>query len=803
MLISEEWLRHYINPPLDFEALCETLTMGGLEVESFEKVAPDFTGVVVAKVLTVDKHPNADKLHVCMVDVGQSEPLQIVCGAPNVAVGIKAPCALVGARLPGGFKITKAKLRSVESNGMLCSTRELGINEDHSGLWILPDDAPVGEDIRVYQRLDDGKMDVKLTPNRGDALSVIGIARDLKAMTGASMTMPDFSPVKPNCDYTHKVNITDPNLCGRFAGRVVRGLNAKAPTPQWMKDRLERSGQRSISALVDISNYVMLELGRPSHIFDLDKIHGDLTVRWGKEGEKVELLSGKVVDLSPYYGVIADDNGVEALAGIMGGEATAVTLDTTAVFIEAAFWWPDAIQGRCRELNFSTDAGYRFERGVDFASNVDHIEYITRLIVEICGTAETKIGPVVDQVVNIPKRNPVKLRIDRCNKIIGMNIPEEKIAECFTDLGFSFVKQDNAFIVDPPSYRFDIEIEEDLIEEVARLIGYEVLPERPPLARVAMLEQDEGHRDRHELRKKMASQGFQELVNYSFIDYQAEKDFSGSDKCIKVLNPISSQLDVMRTQLIGSLVENLRFNLNRKAERVCTFELGRVFIKNDEIQGTDNSVKGVDQPVHLGALMYGSSVPAQWGQKARSADFYDMKGVLETVAAPVKLNFVAAVHPALHPGRTAKVLVDGVEIGVIGELHPKFLKAYDLPTAPIVFDVQAEPLLDCGIPSPREVPKYQPIFRDIAVWVDKNLTLQQILDAVKIASKKDPRLIPLTSFELFDVYRPTDGENQGKKSFAFSVVLQASEKQLEEHEVEESMKALLEVLAEKGAVLRQ
>ncbi len=803
MLISEEWLRHYINPPLDCEALCDTLTMGGLEVEGFEKVAPDFTGVVVAKVLKVEKHPNADKLHVCTVDVGKAEPLQIVCGAPNVADGVKVPCALVGARLPGGFKISKAKLRSVESNGMLCSTRELGINEDHSGLWILPEDAPVGEDIRVYQRLDDGKIDVTLTPNRGDALSVIGIARDLKAMTGASMTMPDFSPVKPNCDYTHKVNITDPNLCGRFAGRVVRGLNAKAPTPRWMKDRLERSGQRSISALVDISNYVMLELGRPSHIFDLDKIHGDLTVRWGKNGEKVELLSGKVVDLSPYYGVIADDSGVEALAGIMGGEATAVTLDTTAVFIEAAFWWPNAIQGRSRELNFSTDAGYRFERGVDFASNVDHVEYITRLIVDICGTSDTKIGPVVDQVVNIPQRKPIKLRIDRCNKIIGMNIPEEKIAECFTGLGFSFVKQDNAFIVDPPSYRFDIEIEEDLIEEIARLVGYDILPEQPPLARVAMMEQDEGRRDRHDLRKRMAALGFQELVNYSFIDYQAEKDFSGSDNCIKVVNPISSQLDVMRTQLIGSLVENLRFNLNRKAERVCTFELGRVFIKDDVIQSTDTSVKGVDQPVHLGALMYGSSVPAQWGQKARPADFYDMKGVLETVAAPVKLKFVSAVHPALHPGRTAKVLAEGVEIGFIGELHPKLLKTYDLPTAPVVFDVQAEPLLDCGIPSPREIPKQQPIFRDIAVWVDKNLPLQQILDAVKIASKKDSRLMPLASFELFDVYRPTDGENQGKKSFAFSVILQAGEKPLEEHEVEESMKALLEVLAKQGAVLRQ
>ncbi len=803
MLISEEWLRSYINPPLDSKALVETMTMGGLEVEGSEPIAPAFDGVVVSQILKVEDHPNANKLHICTVDVGKGEPLKIVCGAPNAVAGAKVPCAMVGATLPGGMKITRAKLRGVESNGMLCSSRELGVNEDHSGLWILPQNAPVGENIRTYERLDDQKLDVKLTPNRGDALSVIGLGRDIRALTGAPLRMPDFEPVEANCDDTHTLKIEAPELCGRFTGRVIRNVNASAPTPQWMKERLERSGQRSISALVDISNYVLLELGRPTHIFDLDKLKGDLIVRWGKDGEKAELLNGKTIDITPYYGVITDENGIEALAGIMGGEHAAVSLDTKNIFIEAAFWWPNAIQGRSRELGFSTDAAYRFERGVDFASNVDHMEYITRLIIEICGTADTKIGPVVDQILSLPERKPVTMRIDRCRKVIGVDIPEDKMAECFTNLGFSFVKEDGKFIVDPPPYRFDIELEEDLIEEVARLVGYDILPDNPPMAPASMMEHEEGKRDRHDLRRRMAGLGFQELINYSFIEHEAEKNFSGNDESIKVLNPIAAQMDVMRTQLLAGLVENLRFNLNRKADRVLTFELGRIFKHNPEVQGSESEVQGVEQPVQLAALMYGNAYPVQWGIKPRNADFFDMKGVLEELVSPLKLKFKPAKHPALHPGRTAAVILDGEEIGIIGELHPKLMKHYELQRAPILFEIGVEPLLETGVPEAQPIPKHQPIFRDVAVWVDENVPLRQITEAVQKARKKDLRLFPLTTFDLFDVYRPTEGEDKGKKSLAFSLTLQGQDKPLEDTEVEEAMAALLEVLAENGATLRQ
>ncbi|WP_290149114.1 phenylalanine--tRNA ligase subunit beta [uncultured Parasutterella sp.] len=801
MLFSEEWLRHYINPPLSSEALCETLTMGGLEVEGSEPIAPAFTGIVVAQVLTVENHPNADKLHVCTVDVGEGDPVQIVCGAPNVAPGIKVPCAKIGAVLPGDFKIKKAKLRGVESNGMLCSSRELGISEDHSGLWILPADAPVGEDIRTYERLDDRKIEIKLTPNRGDALSIIGVGRDLRAMTGAELAQPDMSPVEANCDAVHNVKIEAPDLCGRFSGRVIKGLNPNAPTPDWMKSRLERSGQRSISALVDISNYVLLELGRPTHIFDLDKLDGTLTVRWGKEGEKAGLLNGKTVDIDPYFGVISDNNGIEAIGGIMGGAHAAVSDDTVNIFIESAFWWPVSIQGRCRKLNFSTDAAYRFERGVDFGTTVEHLEYTTRLIKDICGTAETQIGPVVDMVESLPERKPVKMRIERCRKIIGADISEDKMAECFTRLGFNFEKKDGAFLVESPTYRFDIEIEEDLIEEVARLYGYQNLTEIPPLARVSMLERNEDTLDRHELRKKMAALGFQEQISYSFVAEEEEADFSAVKNPIKVLNPIASQMAVMRTQLIAGLVNTLKYNLNRKTERAALFEYGRVFFRDKTVKGSDFAVEGVRQPVHLGALVYGSAYPAQWGEKARPYDFFDLKGVVEQLTAGRKLRFEKSKNPALHPGRSADVYLDGDLIGVIGELHPALAQKYDLPHSPVVFELDAEPLLKQGLLVHKPISKFQPVSRDISVSMASDIALQKLTDAVAKAAKKDPRLFILSSFKLFDVYQPKD--DVGQKSLAFSARFQRMDSQVSDAEADEAVQAILNVLAEQGAVLRQ
>lgn len=801
MLFSESWLRAYCNPQMNTEALAEALTMAGLEVEEVTTIAPPFEGVVVAQVVTCRDHENSDHLHVCEVDAGTGELLQIVCGAPNVAAGVKVPCAMIGAVLPGNFQIKKSKLRGEVSMGMLCSARELGITEDHSGLWLLPEDAPVGMNIREYAHLDDAKIEIKLTPNRGDALSVVGVARDLHAVTGAPLTLPEMPVVAPTCECVLPVKVEAPDLCGRFAGRVIRGLNPKAKTPQWMRDRLERAGQRSISALVDISNYVMLELGRPTHFFDLERITSkSITVRWGREGESVTLLNGQTKAIDGWYGVVCDGDKPSCLAGIMGGDDTACTDETTSIFIEAAFWHQAAIQGRCRKLNFSTDAAHRFERGVDFSTNAEHIEYVTKLVLDICGTEETRVGPVDDQIINLPERRPVTMRIERCRKVIGMPIPADVMEETFRRLGFVYTRTEEAFTVTPPAYRFDIEIEEDLIEEVARLYGYEKMPDRPPMQRIEMRAEKEATRSPHDLRREMAVLGYQELINFSFVPEAWEKDFAGNDAPIRLLNPIASHLSVMRTQLIGGLVDILKYNLNRRAERVRVFELGRVFCPDAAVSDGPWTVKGVRQPRHVAGLAYGDAADAQWGIAARPVDFFDVKGDVERLCAPLKPRFVRETFPGLHPGRSAAVYIGEKKVGMIGELHPRTVQAYELPKAPVVFELDVDALLTTSVPVYAAVSKHQPVRRDIAVVTAPETETGRLVDAVYEAHGADPRLSSMTDFRLFDLYRPKDA---AQKSLAFTLELTAKgEEPVSDLEADAAVRAVLDVLEREGATLR-
>jgi phenylalanyl-tRNA synthetase beta chain len=817
MQFSEQWLRAYVNPPIGSDDLAARLTMSGLEVEDCEPIAPPFSGVVVAQVRSVGKHPNADKLTVCEVDDGSGAVRQIVCGAPNVAAGIRVPCARVGAVLPGDFRIKDAKMRGVESQGMLCSARELGLSEDHSGLMILPADAPVGQDVREYLALDDRRLTIKLTPNRGDCLSVVGVAREVAAITGAPLCLPRLDPVAPTIDDRLPVKVVDSDLCGRFSGRVIRGLNARAATPDWIRQRLERSGQRPISALVDISNYVMLELGRPSHVFDLAKVSGGLTVRWGRAGEPVELLNGQTVTVDDWVGVIADDRAVEALAGVMGGEHTAVTLDTTDVYVEAAFWWPAAIQGRARRFNFSTDAAHRFERGVDFATTVEHLEHITRLILDICGTPDTRVGPVDDQVLALPARAPVTMRSARCRQIIGIDIADDAIAAVFQRLGLAFERQGERFIVTPPPYRFDLEIEEDLIEEVARLHGFERIPAEPPRAPAAMRARPETQRPLHAVRRAMAQAGYQELVNYSFVEEAWERDFAGNARPLKLLNPIASHLAVMRSTLFGSLVAALKFNLNRKASRARLFELGRVFIADADVPSGPLTVQGVRQPQRLGALAYGPRADEQWGVPARDVDFFDLKGDVERLLAGRSgLRFVAAAHPALHPGRSARVEIAGQAIGWIGELHPALQQRYELPKPAVLFELDVDALCEVPLPKAQAVPRFPAVQRDLALWFDDAVSLQQIDEAVRTQALRDARLSSLREFRLFDLYRPSVGDSSKiagaaanallnkEKSLAFRVLLQDTERTLSDADADAAMAAIVEELGARfGARLRQ
>jgi phenylalanyl-tRNA synthetase beta chain len=739
MQFPESWLREFCNPPLSTQALADLLTMSGMEVEELRPVAPAFTGVVVAEVLAVERHPNADRLNVCQVNVGQGKALQIVCGAPNVQVGIKVPCALVGAELAPSdeagapFEIKLGKLRGVESQGMLCSARELKLSdESSSGLYILSPQAPVGQSLREHLQLDDTLFTLKLTPNLGHALSVYGIAREVAALTGSPLKSVSLQAVAPGIDQRFPVRIDAPDLCGRFSGRVIRGVNPQAATPPWMVERLARCGQRSVSALVDISNYVMFESGQPSHIFDLDKIQGGLVVRWGREGEQLKLLNGNTIGLDAQVGVIADQHAVESLAGIMGGDASAVSDDTQNIYVEAAFWWPQAVVGRSRRYAFSTEAGHRFERGVDPASTVERIERITQLILDICGG---QAGPIDDQILHLPERQPVALRVERAAKVIGMPVTQTQCADVLQRLGVQLTHAEGVLHVRPPTWRFDLQIEEDLIEEVIRVIGFNTLPLDAPKAPVTARVRSESRQGAHAVRHRLADLGYFETINFSFVEEKWEQELAGNHSPIRVLNPIASPLSVMRSSLMGGLIQVLRRNLAHKTTRVRVFEIGRIFERDDRVQEGPLTVRDVHQPVRVAGLISGSVSPLQWAQKERPVDFFDIKGDVQALFGTTLLRFVAAQHPALHPGRSAQIFIGERAMGFVGELHPRWRQSYELPSAPMLFEVEMDAALQATLPQCQILPKHQSVLRDLSLELNStHRTVDAVIDCVKTAA---------------------------------------------------------------------
>ena len=777
------------------------LTMAGLEIEGTAPVAPPFSGIVVAHIDDIRPHPNADKLRICTVDDGSGEPLQIVCGAPNAAKGIKVPLARIGAVLPGDFKISKARMRGEDSFGMLCSARELGLSDDHGGLLQLDAHAKVGQDIRTALDLNDTIFEIKLTPNRADCLSILGVAREVRALTGAPMTEPVCEPVAVTHQDTLPVTVEAADLCGRFGGRIIRGVNAKAATPDWMKSRLERAGQRSVSALVDISNYVMLELGRPTHVFDLAKISGGLTVRWAKEGESLTLLNDQTVQLAPDVGVIAAGDAIESLAGIMGGAATAVSLETTDIYLEAAFWFPDAIAGRARRYKFSSEASHRFERGVDFQNVVEHIEYISGLILEICGG---QAGPVSDQLIALPARPAVTMRLERCRKVLGIPVTDVHVRDVFTKLNFEFTEKDGVFSVVPPSFRFDLEIEEDLIEEVARIYGFENIPGNPPKAPAIMLPTNETRRSEHTLRHLMAALDYQEVVNFSFVQKDWETNYMGNTDPIVLLNPIASQLEVMRSGLIGGLIANIQYNQKRQQSRVRVFELGRIFIRDSAVKDSDLTVAGVRQPLHLAGAAWGPAEPEQWGLPVRQTDFFDVKNDIERLCSQRArhLRFEPVSHPALHPGRSANVLLEGQLIGFVGELHPQWVQDNELVHAPVIFELDIAPLQHMQFAQYTEVARQPAVFRDLALWAPATLKLQDLLDTVKNNQQDGQFLDIIKDISLFDVWKDPKSEQQ-ERSLALRFTLQDPTATLEDTRVDQCMNAVLDLLVQKHGVRKR
>jgi phenylalanyl-tRNA synthetase beta chain len=796
MQFPESWLREFCDPALNTQQLADALTMAGLEVEETRPVAPPFTQVVIGRIQEAVQHPNADRLRVCQVDVGRGPALNIVCGAPNARVGIKVPCALVGAQLPPGedgkpFAIRLGKLRGVESQGMLCSARELKLSEDHGGLLELPEDAPVGGDIRSHLQLDDTLFTLKLTPNLAHCLSVYGIAREVSALTGAPLKTPAISPVGASVSDRLAVSVQASDLCGRFSGRVLKGVNPKAVTPAWMVERLARCGQRSVSALVDISNYVMFEYGRPSHIFDLDKIHGGLQVRWGRVGETLALLNGNTISVDDTVGVIADDVQVESLAGIMGGQATAVSDTTRNIYIEAAFWWPQAVAGRSRRYNFSTDAGHRFERGVDPSLTVEHIERITQLVLDICGTERTQVGPIDDQTLNLPKRSPVTLRVARAVKVIGMDLSQARMAQALRGLGLEVSEGPGTLSVVPPSFRFDLQIEEDLIEEVARMVGFDHLPTTPPRAPTRPKVRPESQRGTYAVRRQVAALGYQETINYSFVERVWEQTLAGNPDPIQLLNPIASQMSVMRSSLLGGLLQVVKFNLDRKATRVRVFEVGRVFLRDPSVPDSDATVQGLNQPMRMAGVAYGPLHPLQWDQSDRPADFFDVKADVQALLSTAQAHFESAEHPAMHPGRCARVSLGGRVIGHVGELHPRWRQQWELPQAPVLFELELDALLDREVPQYKGVSRQQAVERDIAIVVPESVGHDQLMAAIHAA----PTSGLLRQAVLFDVYRPKQpgaGLELGQKSLAVRLTLQHDVATLTDSEIDAAVHAIVQ-----------
>jgi phenylalanyl-tRNA synthetase beta chain len=783
MKFPESWLRTLVNPQLSTAELAHRLTMAGLEVEALEAAAPPCSGVVVAEVLAVEPHPNADRLRVCKVSVGEAEPLQIVCGAPNVAVGQKVPCARVGAKLPE-MEITQAKVRGVDSAGMLCGASEIGLENRVDGLLVLAADAPVGTDIRSYLLMDDKLITLKLTPNRADCLSLVGLAREVAAVTGTRAYLPSQAPVMKDVYDTIELDVQAKEACPRYVGRVVTGINAKAPTPAWMAMRLERSGIRSISAPVDITNYVMLELGQPMHAFDLAKLKGGIQVRWARAGEKLALLNEQQADLGSDMLVIADDSGPVALAGIMGGMATAVDADSSSILLEAAYFSPEAIAGRARKLGLSTDSSHRFERGVDYANTAMAMERATKLILEICGGQP---GAVIEASGRLPRREPIPLRPQRVARVLGIDIPVAKMKDYLQRLGLAVKDAGDTWQVTAPSYRFDLAIEEDLIEELARLHGYDQIEIRAPRAEALMLPQVETRHEHARLRDYLAGRDYQEVITYSFVDSEWEQLLSGGMSALKLQNPIASQMAVMRTTLWGGLLDALTHNLNRQQTRVRLFELGRAYLPEQD---------GLRQPMRLAGLCHGSAFDEQWGVASRLVDFYDVKGDLEQLPG-IGLEFAQASHAALHPGQTARLVLNGQPVGWLGTLHHKLAQKFDLPTSPILFELELECLGALPLPRHASIGRFPSMRRDLAFLVDREIAASDLLATMREASEAIVR-----ELEIFDLYQG-QGVPPGQKSLAFRIVMQDTERTLTEPEVEAAVAKITEaVISRHGAKLR-
>ncbi|MFG0917209.1 phenylalanine--tRNA ligase subunit beta [Pseudomonas sp. CJQ_11] len=786
MKFSEQWLRGWVNPQVSRDELVARLSMAGLEVDSVTPAAGQFSGIVVGEILATEQHPDADKLRVCQVSNGQ-ETFQVVCGAPNARPGIKIPFAMIGAELPGDFKIKKAKLRGVESFGMLCSAAELQISEENDGLLELASDAPVGEDIRQYLSLDDASIEIGLTPNRGDCLSIAGLARDVSALYDVPVTRPLVPAVAAAHDEVRPVEVQAPAACPRYLGRVIRNVDLSKPTPLWMVERLRRSDVRSIDAAVDITNYVMLELGQPMHAFDLAEINGGIRVRMAEEGEKLVLLDGQEVALRADTLVIADHTRALAIAGVMGGEHSGVgTAKTRDLFLESAFFEPISVAGKARSYGLHTDASHRYERGVDSQLAREAMERATALLLEVVGG---EAGPIVEAVSeqHLPSIAPVTLRAERIAQMLGMEMDPAQVEQLLNNLGLA-TQADGAgqWTVNVPSHRFDISLEVDLIEELARLYGYNNLPVRYPQARLAPQARPETRGELPNLRRLLVARGYQEAITYSFIDPKLFELFSPGVEPLLLANPISSDMAAMRASLWPGLVKAVQHNLNRQQDRVRLFESGLRFV---------GQLGNLAQEPMIAGVVTGSRLPEGWANGRDTIDFFDVKADVEALlgysGALDDFTFVAGKHPALHPGQTAEIQREGKVVGYLGALHPELAKALDLDRQVFVFELVLADVVEGRLPKFSELSKFPETRRDLALIAGRDVASQDVLDVIR-----DNAGEWLTDLRLFDVYQGK-GIDPDRKSLAVGLTWQHPSRTLNDDEVNTTLHTILTSLEQR------
>ncbi len=790
MQISEAWLREYVNPAITTEELVAQLTMAGLEVDSVEPAGALFSGVVIGEVLSLEQHPDADKLKVCLVNVGADDPLQIVCGASNVRAGLKVPAALIGAVLPGDFKIKLSKLRGVESSGMLCSEKELGIALDSSGLMELPADAPIGSDIRDYLSLNDTIIDIDLTPNRADCLSVEGIAREVALLNAMEWEPTLVNEMAVGHQDILPVVVEEKAVCPRYLGRLIKGVNPTAKTPKWMQERLRRSGIRSLSAVVDVTNYVLIELGQPLHAFDAGKLVGGITVRLAKNGESLALLNGQTITLDDQALVIADEKNPLALAGVMGGSESAVSDGTQDIFLECAFFSPQAIAGEARRFGLHTDSSHRFERGVDATLQNRAIARATQLIVEIAGGTVGTINEVKHEPA-LPQRPAVLLRKAKIGKMLGVSLPDEKVREIFTRLGMNVQNHAEGWSVTPPGFRFDIAIEADLIEELARVHGYNQIPNNSLLMRAELSKATEAVLEIDRIKDLLVDRGYQEAITYSFVDEGIQKALAPDDMLIKITNPISSDLSIMRSTLWCGLLKAALHNINRQQKRIRLFETGLRFL------GVNGQTK---QQKMLSGLIMGNYCPEQWGDKVRKVDFFDLKADVQAMFSLTGaiVQYVATKHPALHPGQTAEILSQtGEKIGILGMLHPVLEKQLGFEAQLFLFELDQELLLNKKVAQFQPLSKYPSVTRDLALIVRETVTADDIIAGIKSCHENS-----IQDIALFDLYKGK-GIEEDCKSVAVSITLQKFSETLTDSEIDAIFNNILQTLAKTiGAKLR-